>query len=114
MGILKDVWRRIRNEPRKEDQKPPGSWKKPDTQMVQTPKWTSNLPRRPTVKWRIPGFRQFKRLTAGLLMVVNFIIGELTLTGPRATLIFALFFILNSFLLCDYLWKTRKKNTPPD
>ncbi len=114
MKLLDRIRRKNKKEPTKEDQKPPGSWKKPDVTARAGRKWTPGLPKRPTVKWRIPGFRQFKRLTAGLLMVVNFIIGELTLTGPRTTLIFALFFLLNAFLLADYLWKTRKKNTPLD
>lgn len=114
MKILDRIFRRNKKEPTKEDPKPPGSWTKPAPTRSTGSKWTPRLPKRPTVKWRIPGFRQFKRLAAGLLMVVNFIIGELTLTGPRSTLIFAVFFLLNSFLLADYLWKTRKRKMPPD
>ena len=71
------------------------------------PGWLRHLPRSRHV-WRIPGFRQFKRLVAVICMVLNFIMGELSLTSPGSFL-FSVFFLATSFLLADYLWKTRHK-----
>jgi hypothetical protein len=71
------------------------------------PGWLRHLPRSRNV-WRIPGFRQFKRLVAVICMVLNFIMGELSLTSPGSFL-FSVFFLATSFLLADYLWKTRHK-----
>lgn len=62
---------------------------------------------RPKVKFHIPHFRAVKRWSAAVCVVVNFVIGELSLTGPGSQP-FAVFFLLNSFLLADYLWKTRR------
>jgi hypothetical protein len=60
-------------------------------------------------KFRIPGLRTSKRIIAGILLLLNFFISQATLTGPVATQGFAVFFLLNSFILVDYLWKTRAK-----
>lgn len=75
--------------------------------------WTPGQRRRklPGRRFRIPGLRSFKRLVAFFLMVVDFIIGELALTGPAGNQPLAIFFLLNSFILADYLWKTRKQPT---
>lgn len=62
---------------------------------------------RPKVKFHIPHFRAVKRWSAAICVVVNFVIGELSLTGPGSQP-FAVFFLLNSFLLADYIWKTRR------
>ena len=71
------------------------------------PAWIRKLPRSRHI-WRIPGFRQFKRLVAFLCMVLNFVMGELSLTSP-GNVVFSIFFLATSFLLADYLWKTRHK-----
>lgn len=71
------------------------------------PGWIRKLPRSRHI-WRIPGFRQFKRLVAFLCMVLNFVMGELSLTSP-GNAVFSVFFLATSFLLADYLWKTRHK-----
>jgi hypothetical protein len=71
------------------------------------PSWIRKLPRSRHI-WRIPGFRQFKRLVAFGCMVLNFVMGELALTSP-GNVVFSIFFLATSFLLADYLWKTRRK-----
>jgi len=63
--------------------------------------------------FRIPGFRQFKRVTAFFCMILNFAFGEFALTAPGNAW-FSVFFLASSFLLADYLWKTRKKSGMPE
>lgn len=70
-------------------------------------RWIPHLPKARRV-WRIPGFRQFKRLAAFVCMILNFIFGEFALTAP-GNAAFSIFFLVSSFLLADYLWKTRHK-----
>lgn len=60
-------------------------------------------------KFRVPGLRTGKRIIAGILLVFNFAISQITLTGAPASQPLALFFLLNAFLLADYIWKTRVK-----
>lgn len=61
-------------------------------------------------KKRIPGFRQIKRLVAAGLLLINFILSQFLLgsLGQQGQPLFVLF-LLNSFILADYLWKTRRK-----
>jgi hypothetical protein len=71
------------------------------------PGWLKHMPRAKHF-FRIPGFRQFKRVAAFVCMLVNFFMGEFALTAPGSQL-FSVFFLVTSFLLADYLWKTQKK-----
>lgn len=61
-------------------------------------------------KKRIPGFRQIKRLVAAGLLMINFILSQFLLgsLGQQGQPLFLLF-LLNSFILADYIWKTRRK-----
>jgi len=63
-----------------------------------------------TTKIRIWGLRTAKRIMAFALMVfsVLFAIGSLA-TGQFTNVIVA-FFLFNTFILLDYLWRTRKKS----
>jgi hypothetical protein len=70
-------------------------------------RWIPRLPKARRV-WRIPGFRQFKRVAAFVCMILNFGFGEFALTAP-GNAAFSIFFLASSFLLADYLWKTRRK-----
>jgi hypothetical protein len=76
------------------------------------PGWLSHLPRS-RHKFRIPGFRQFKRGIAVVCVVLNFLMGEFSLTSPGNT-VFSIFFLASSFLLADYVWKTRHKPGGPE
>jgi hypothetical protein len=58
-------------------------------------------------KFHLPHFLTIKRTIAGFLMLFDFILAIVTLTS--ATGFFALIFLLNTYLLADYLWKTARK-----
>jgi len=82
----------------------PRSWSKPQ------PSSSARMPI--TVikyKKRIPGLRWFKRILAGFLLLINFSFSQFLLgnIGTQAQPMFILF-LLNSFIIIDYLWKTRR------
>jgi len=54
-------------------------------------------------KYRFGIMLKLKRLIAGLLWIVNIITGFSSIQEPAS-----LIFLLTSFILLDYLWKTRK------
>jgi hypothetical protein len=61
-------------------------------------------------KKRIPGLLYFKRALASVLLFLNFVMSQFLLgtLGAAAQPLF-IFFLANSFILLDYLWKTRRK-----
>jgi len=61
-------------------------------------------------KWRLPGYGVFKRFLAAFLLFLNFVFSQFLLgsVGTGAQPMF-LIFLGNSFILVDYLWKTRQK-----
>jgi hypothetical protein len=80
----------------------PRSWGKPQSQPKAMPTVIK-------YKKRIPGLRWFKRILAGFLLLINFAFSQYLLgsIGTQAQPMFLLF-LLNSFILIDYLWKTRR------
>ena len=58
---------------------------------------------------RVPHLLFFKRALAAFLLLVNFVFSQFLLgsVGTGAQPMFILF-LLNSFILVDYLWKTRR------
>ncbi len=58
---------------------------------------------------RVPHLLFFKRALAAFLLLVNFVFSQFLLgsVGTGAQPMFILF-LLNSFILIDYLWKTRR------
>lgn len=60
-------------------------------------------------KIHIPFLRTTKRVMAGLLLIINFIISQATLTSHPDTQPLFWLFLLNSFIILDYIWKTRRK-----
>jgi hypothetical protein len=60
-------------------------------------------------KIRVPGLRWFKRCLASFLLLINFVFSQFLLgrVGEQGQPLFILF-LLNSFIMADYLWKTRK------
>lgn len=64
-------------------------------------------PTRKLYHW--PWLRQLKRSMAGILLIINFFIGEFILGTTPGALIFFFLFLANSFILIDYLWKTMKR-----
>lgn len=62
-------------------------------------------------KIRVPGLLMTKRTIAGVLLLFNFFIAQATLMSAQATQPLYLLFILNAFILLDYIWKTRRKQT---
>jgi hypothetical protein len=65
-----------------------------------------------TEKRRIPGLKFFKRMIAAILLLINFIFSQFLLgsIGSQSQWVFLLF-LGNSFIIGDYLWKTRGKKT---
>lgn len=61
-------------------------------------------------KRRVPWLRTFKRGLAVILLFINFVFSQFLLgsIGEGAQPMFLLF-LANSFILLDYLWKTRRK-----
>lgn len=70
--------------------------------------WRPNMPNVGKVKIQIPGFRTFKRILAFVFMVGYFVVGEMALTMPPSVPL-GIVLVVTSFLMADYLWKTRKK-----
>jgi hypothetical protein len=117
-GPLSNLVRRL-PLPRRQKEKPRPKWGKRKRQARRQPdqkvtrEW--HMPRisAPSKKIRIPGFRALKRWSAAVCMVLNFVIGEMSLTAPQGQP-FAVFFIVNAFLLADYIWKTQRKPGAPE
>ena len=59
-------------------------------------------------KFHIHGLRTAKRVLASILLVINFFISQATLLSAATSQPLFWLFFLNSFILLDYLWKTRK------
>jgi len=62
-------------------------------------------------KIHVPMLKPFKRVIAGILLVMNFLISQLTLMSNPSTQWMAVLFFLNAFIIFDYLWKTRGGRT---
>jgi hypothetical protein len=60
-------------------------------------------------KLRVPGLRWFKRGLAAFLLLINFVFSQFLLSqvGGQGQAMFIIF-LLNSFIMADYLWKTRR------
>lgn len=106
---FQNLFRRLLGKKRRrkrvaEPSKVPRSWQRGDPH---TPR-----PGKPRIiyhnKKRVPGLRFFKRLLAGFLLLINFSFSQFLLgsMNTQAQPMFVLF-LLNSFILLDYLWKTR-------
>lgn len=81
----------------------PRSWEKKKGQKLEkAPAVTKH-------KLRVPHLLTFKRILAAFLLLVNFVFSQFLLgsVGTGAQPMFILF-LLNSFILVDYLWKTRR------
>jgi hypothetical protein len=123
MGLLNQIFRTVNDYLRKiwnglfhrgkkdedEEIEVPASWQKAEN--------TSPRPGRKNKKQivvqkhkiRVPGLRWFKRALAGCLLFINFVFSQFLLSrvGDQGQSLFILF-LLNSFIMADYLWKTRK------
>ncbi|MCJ7459208.1 MAG: hypothetical protein MUP17_09475 [candidate division Zixibacteria bacterium] len=84
----------------------PRSWRRQDLQDAGPGKGRSVIIKH---KKRIPGLLWFKRILAGFLLLINFTFSQFMLgsLGAPAQPMFILF-LANSFILLDYLWKTRR------
>ena len=60
-------------------------------------------------KLKIPFLRTLKRFLAASLLIVNFVISQGALLSASITQPMFWLFILNVFILVDYLWKTRSR-----
>ena len=88
----------------------PASWRKPtEGNPGSSPRFS--LPHFETRKIRVPGLRFAKRFIAAILLIVNLFIAQGTLMSAPASQPLYLLFVLNSGILLDYLWKTRRKQT---
>lgn len=93
----------------------PEAWLKSEaTKTATIPKGFIQLEKPKTRKLHIPGLRTGKRVLATFLLIVNFIISQVALTSAQPTQPMFILFILNSFFLLDYLWKTRSKKKIED
>lgn len=81
------------------------SWNKPQQPAAQ-PKIVRTHPN----KKKVPGLLQIKRVLAGVLLLINFVFSQFLLlaVGSDGFATF-LIFMGNSFVIADYLWKTRRK-----
>jgi hypothetical protein len=81
----------------------PRSWSKKIGQK------TKPAPRVISHRLRVPHLLTIKRMLAAFLLLVNFVFSQFLLgsVGTGAQPMFILF-LLNSFILIDYLWKTRR------
>lgn len=91
---------------RKEKVIVPADWVKgkPIENHVETVSVTVDKPRA-RGKFRVHGLRQFKRVLAFVMSVVNFLFGLTSISYGAFPVI--LLFFPTSFILADYVWKTR-------
>ena len=86
----------------------------PEKWLKQNPKGVTQSfvvlePRKTPRKIHITGLRTSKRVLALALLCLNFFIAQTALVSAQASLPMGILFFLNSFILLDYLWKTRSK-----
>lgn len=93
----------------------PSAWIK-DKQVITLPSTSgmTQLELKKKRKIRIPMLRTIKRLIAAFLLIVNFFISQASLMSASQSQPLFVLFILNSFILVDYLWKTRDKPELPE
>jgi len=60
-------------------------------------------------KRRIPWLRNAKRILAGGLLFVNFLFSQFLLAATNQAELIFFVFLGNSFIILDYLWKTRRR-----
>ena len=93
----------------KKEEKPtiPKRWRKGKQKTGVTTNTTHSSTE--TYKIRIPFLRTMKRYLAGLLLLLNGLFGIASLTMPTIIRYFGFLFLLNAFILLDYLWKTARR-----
>lgn len=97
-----------------EEEKPeytiPKSWKKGKPKTLKPTKVVK--PTKPPRKIKIKLLRPAKRLGAFLCFIASSALSVVSLTmNPMHY--YSIFFLLNSYILLDYLWKTRKPKKLP-
>jgi len=114
-GFLKSLRKKISGRGRgkrksEENSVVPRSWRKPQLKPGEKRKKDLDFVKT-TSKKRIPGLLFFKRVVAGILLLVNFVLSQFLLgsLGETGQPMFILF-LLNSWFLAEYLWKTRRKS----
>jgi hypothetical protein len=111
-GIVHHEGRRNKKRRLEEHDEVPKAWRRPETagpRVYEKP--VPDKYQRIQHRFRIPGLLMFKRILAGFLCFVNFVISQYVLgisKGGVAQGMF-IFFLFNAFICADYLWKTRKK-----
>lgn len=106
-----DKLKNLRARKPKEGIEVPSSWLKngPATKSPTPPKGYIKLEKPKLRKFHIPGLRTAKRVLATIMLIINFVISQAALTSAENTQPMFILFLLNSFFLLDYIWKTRKK-----
>lgn len=109
--FLKDLRKKFSRQKRKRKDEPTvlhPSWSKKDGKAGKPGQKKPQIIMKQ--KKRIPGLLMFKRLLAGFLFLVNFVLSQFLLgsLGEAGQPIFILF-LLNAFIMADYIWKTRRK-----
>ena len=110
---LKNKFSGSRSRKKRKEYEPtqiPQKWQKnPEKQSSKTINY-KNMLFQTRQKKKIPGFLWFKRILAGFLLFVNFILSQVLLgsLGESGQPMFVLF-LMNCFILADYLWKTRRQ-----
>ena len=106
-NMIKNIFGFVLRKKRRSRDKPitvPRSWKKK----------TERKPKKATIiikyKRKIPGLRQFNRILAGFLLIINFVFSQFLLgsVGVAAQPVF-LIFLGNCYIIIKYLWLSRKK-----
>jgi len=99
---------KVKSRKEKDETEIPEAWRKDNPDNPRKPVLFAF--HQPTIgKIHVPGLRTAKRVIAGILLVINFFIAQATLMSAPASQPLYLLFILNAFILLDYLWKTRRK-----
>lgn len=109
--IIEKIKKLRARKPAKKGVNVPASWLKPDaqTKAKALPKGYVRLEKPKMRKLHIPGLRTGKRVLATFLLAINFVISQAALTSAQNTQPMFALFLLNSFILLDYIWKTRSK-----
>lgn len=122
MGLLNQIIRELKESARnlrKKFSKKKSRRSRKDEPIVLHPSWSKKdgkaSPEKKQLivtkhKKRIPGLLMFKRILAGVLFLINFVLSQFLLAsaGEQGFGTFIIF-LGNSFILADYLWKTRGK-----
>lgn len=103
-----------REKPSKNKIRIPHSWEKKEEvtglrSQVKKKEVVTKHPGKLKRLYHFPWLLRLKRGIAAILLLINLAFSQFVLGSQNEGQIFFLMFIANSFILADYLWKTRSK-----